>query len=126
MAFGSLEPSRVPLRTPGRSPYGSPVVIESRADMALLPQVLGIASLGFLASALGVYFAPPIYGSAMMWICAVDLRHRQLCADLCGAGDTGDTRAGVWVVSAAGSGDGGGNQSLDSGAARHGAHRGGV
>lgn len=71
MAFGSLEPSRVPLRTPGRSPYGSPVVIESRADMALLPQVLGIASLGFLASALGVYFAPPIYGSAMLWICVI-------------------------------------------------------
>ncbi len=69
MAF--LEPSRVPLRTRGRSPYGSPIVIESRADMALLPQVLGIASLGFLASALGVYFAPPIYGSAMLWICVI-------------------------------------------------------
>jgi modulator of FtsH protease len=33
--------------------------------------VLGIASLGFLASALGVYFAPPFFGSGMFWLCVI-------------------------------------------------------
>lgn len=69
MNLGSLTPA--PIRTPGRSSYGSPVIIESRAKADLLPQVLGIASLGFLASALGVYFAPPFFGSGMLWVCII-------------------------------------------------------
>lgn len=71
MAFGSLEPARIPSRNGSRSPYGNPVVIDSRAKADLLPQVLGIASLGFLASALGVYFAPPLFGQGMLWICII-------------------------------------------------------
>ena len=70
MAFQPLEPARVPSRTPNRSTSGSPVIIDARAT-ALLPQVLGIASLGFLASALGVYFAPPFFGSGMFWVCVI-------------------------------------------------------
>ncbi len=74
MAFGSLQPSRIPGRNVGRPPYGgsgSPIIIESRASTALLPQVLGIASLGFLASAIGVYLAPPFFGQGMMWVCII-------------------------------------------------------
>jgi len=70
MNLGSLTPA--PVRTPGRPGYGnSPVIIEARAGTALLPQVLGIASLGFLASALGVYFAPALSGSGVLWICVI-------------------------------------------------------
>jgi len=69
MNFGPLDPA--PVRTADRSRYGSPVVIDARTTSALLPQVLGIASLGFLASAFGVYFAPPFFGSGMLWLCVI-------------------------------------------------------
>ncbi len=46
-------------------------VAQSRVIPALLPQVLTIASLGFLASALGVYFAPPAFGQGGLILCVI-------------------------------------------------------
>jgi len=44
---------------------------QSRVVPALLPQVLSIASLGFLASAVGVYFAPARFGQGGFILCVV-------------------------------------------------------
>jgi FtsH-binding integral membrane protein len=51
----------------------NPIVIPARARAipALLSQVLIIASVGFLVSALGVYFAPPAFSSGMFWLCVI-------------------------------------------------------
>lgn len=71
MAPDFLTPARVPSRYRDGGPPRQPVQVEAGVVPALLPQVLGIASLGFLASALGVYYAPPIFGGAMMWVCII-------------------------------------------------------
>ena len=63
-----LTPARVPSRYGNR---GTPTQIEASVIPDLLPQVLGIASLGFLASALGAYYAPPFFGGGMMWVCII-------------------------------------------------------
>ena len=44
---------------------------QSRVVPALLPQVLSIASLGFLASALGVYFAPARFAQGGFLLCVI-------------------------------------------------------
>lgn len=44
---------------------------QSRVIPALLPQVLTIASLGFLASAIGVWLAPPFLGQGTMILCVI-------------------------------------------------------
>ncbi len=44
---------------------------QSRVVPALLPQVLTIASLGFVASAVGVYFAPPAFGQGTFILCVI-------------------------------------------------------
>ena len=71
MAPDFLTPARVPSRYNNRVPTRRPIEIEASVTSTLLPQVLGIASLGFIASALGVYFAPPFFGSGMLWICII-------------------------------------------------------
>ncbi len=55
----------------------SPTLINARgqviaqAEPALLSRVLGIASLGFLVTAAGVYFAPPFFSGPMLLVCVV-------------------------------------------------------
>ena len=55
----------------------SPTIINARGQVvpqavpALLSRVLGIASLGFLVTAVGVYFAPPVFSRPMFWVCVI-------------------------------------------------------
>lgn len=55
----------------------NPVLITPRgqvieqATSSLLSRVLAIASLGFFVTALGVYFAPPIFNGPMLWACVI-------------------------------------------------------
>ena len=55
----------------------SPTLINARGQVvaqttsALLSRVLAIASLGFLVTAVGVYFAPPVFSTPMFWVCVL-------------------------------------------------------
>lgn len=55
----------------------SPTILNARgqvvaqATSTLLSRVLAIASLGFLVTAVGVYFAPPVFSTAMFWFCVI-------------------------------------------------------
>ena len=55
----------------------SPTLINARGQViaqstsSLLSRVLGIASLGFLVTAVGVYFAPPFFSGPMFWVCVI-------------------------------------------------------
>ncbi len=55
----------------------SPTIINARgqvvaqATSTLLSRVLAIASLGFLVTAIGVYFAPPLFSGPMFWVCVI-------------------------------------------------------
>ena len=55
----------------------SPTIINARGQIvaqstsSLLSRVLGIASLGFLVTAVGVYFAPPFFSGPMFWVCVI-------------------------------------------------------
>ncbi len=55
----------------------SPTIINARGQVvqqavpALLSRVLAIASLGFLVTAIGVYFAPPFFSGPMSWVCII-------------------------------------------------------
>ena len=59
------------------SPTNSPTIINARGQVvpqavpALLSRVLAIASLGFLVTAIGVYFAPPFFSGPMFWVCVI-------------------------------------------------------
>ncbi len=71
MAPDFLTPARVPSRYSNGAPVRRPIEVQAGVTSTLLPQVLGIASLGFIASALGVYIAPPFFGSGMLWLCII-------------------------------------------------------
>ena len=43
----------------------------AQASPALLSRVLAIASLGFLVTAIGVFFAPPFFSGPMFWVCVI-------------------------------------------------------
>ena len=55
----------------------SPTIINARGQVvqqavpALLSRVLAIASLGFIVTAVGVYFAPPFFSGPMFWVCVI-------------------------------------------------------
>ena len=55
----------------------NPILINARGQViprttsALLSRVLAISSLGFFVTALGVYFAPPIFNGPMVWVCVI-------------------------------------------------------
>ena len=55
----------------------SPTILNARGQVVaqttstLLSRVLAIASLGFVVTAVGVYFAPPVFSRPMFWVCII-------------------------------------------------------